>query len=208
MNHSLTINHQQIKNKGFTLIELLLVVAIIGVLATVVFASLNSARTKAKNAATIQSVKQIQTALTIYFYDNGRYPLNTPTLGGAVCFGDYGPGDTCNLSITTGGVPYGTTSVQNMVRDYIGGTPKHSSVSMGSASQDAFYYNCFGGPCTGYLLTFILSGSDQNCTAVKGLNYSDGSQTLLATTQTYTSTFNNVTYCLAVVNNEEPTSYN
>ncbi len=51
------------KNKGFTLIELLVVIAIIGILSSVVLASLNSARTKAKKAAFKSEVSAVQPAL-------------------------------------------------------------------------------------------------------------------------------------------------
>lgn len=67
--------------KGFTLIELLVVIAIIGILSSVVLASLNSARGKARDAKRKQDMVQIRTALEGYFADNGSYPLPGPRSG-------------------------------------------------------------------------------------------------------------------------------
>jgi prepilin-type N-terminal cleavage/methylation domain-containing protein len=53
--------------RGFTLIELLVVIAIIGILSSVVLASLNSARQKSRDARRISDIKQIQLALELYF---------------------------------------------------------------------------------------------------------------------------------------------
>ncbi|KKU22057.1 MAG: General secretion pathway protein G [Candidatus Nomurabacteria bacterium GW2011_GWA1_46_11] len=63
------------KQSGFTLIELLVVVAIIGLLSSVVMASLNSARAKARDAKRKVELKQIQAALEIYYNDNNAYPV-------------------------------------------------------------------------------------------------------------------------------------
>ncbi|OGI68224.1 hypothetical protein A2738_02030 [Candidatus Nomurabacteria bacterium RIFCSPHIGHO2_01_FULL_42_15] len=60
--------------KGFTLIELLVVVAIISLLASVVLASLKSAREKSRDTARAQTFKSIQNALELYRTDNGKYP--------------------------------------------------------------------------------------------------------------------------------------
>src|SRR3989344_1395975 len=57
--------------KGFTLIELLVVVAIIGILASVVLASLNSARTKGSDAA-IKAALSGARAQAELFYGEGQ----------------------------------------------------------------------------------------------------------------------------------------
>jgi len=62
------------KSKGFTLIELLVVIAIIGILSSVVLASLNSAREKSRDAKRVSDIKQLQLALELYFDSNSAYP--------------------------------------------------------------------------------------------------------------------------------------
>lgn len=65
----------QSKKRGFTLIELLVVIAIIGLLASIVLASLNSARKKSRDARREADLKSVQNALELWANDNGgRYP--------------------------------------------------------------------------------------------------------------------------------------
>ena len=67
--------------RGFTLIELLVVIAIIGVLASVVLASLNSARRKSRDARRLTDIKQIGIALQLHFDGAGaaQFPLANTT---------------------------------------------------------------------------------------------------------------------------------
>lgn len=62
------------RNKGFTLIELLVVIAIIGILSSIVVASLNTARKKSRDTRRVADIKQIQMALEMYFDQNREYP--------------------------------------------------------------------------------------------------------------------------------------
>ena len=61
-------------SKGFTLIELLVVIAIIGILSSVVLASLNSARKKSRDARRVADIGQIKLALELEFDKSSAYP--------------------------------------------------------------------------------------------------------------------------------------
>ncbi len=72
--------------RAFTLIELLVVIAIIGLLSSVVLASLNTAREKARDAKRKSDMHTVVQALSIYALDHGRYP-DSVTTGAAACGG-------------------------------------------------------------------------------------------------------------------------
>lgn len=64
---------KKILKRGFTLIELLVVIAIIGILASVVLASLNSARDKGTDAANKSNLNNIRAQAEIVYDDDGNY---------------------------------------------------------------------------------------------------------------------------------------
>ncbi len=100
------MNHTS--KRGFTLIELLVVIAIIGILSSVVLASLNSARQKSRDSRRIADLKQLQTALELYYDKNAAYPATLTLLqsGGFIPAIPVDPSGTNTNGTTAGAYAY------------------------------------------------------------------------------------------------------
>lgn len=70
------------KNRGFTLVELLVVVAIIGILATIILASLDSARMRARDIKRKSDLQALSKAFMLYVNDAGGIPVSVSWCGG------------------------------------------------------------------------------------------------------------------------------
>jgi type II secretion system protein G len=69
--------------RGFTLMELLIVIAILGILATIGLGSFRSSQIKGRDAQRKSDLSQIQKALEMYYNDYGEYPESLPAGGSA-----------------------------------------------------------------------------------------------------------------------------
>lgn len=126
--------------KGFTLIELLVVIAIIGILASIVLASLNSARQKSRDARRVADIKSIQLALELLFDTCNGYPSKSPA--GLLVAGDTVIGCASTLGTFLAAIPANPTP-NGAAYDYCSSATPGGACAASTAS---------------YTLTFSLEG--------------------------------------------------
>lgn len=132
------------------MIELLVVIAIIGLLASVVLLALNSARAKARDSKRLADIKQMTTALELYYNDAGGYPSATsgaPT-GTGLAFSTY-----ANTIPTAPTPPDGSCTATQNTYTY---TPTGTSYTGTSGATTVYptytYTFCLGGQTGGLTL--------------------------------------------------------
>jgi prepilin-type N-terminal cleavage/methylation domain-containing protein len=89
--------------KGFTLIEILIVVAIIGILASVVLIGLAPAQKRGRDARRLADLKEVQTGLELYYGKCGHYPGTSDDCSTAPAGGDVAWANLTD-TLTKGGI--------------------------------------------------------------------------------------------------------
>lgn len=95
---------------GFTLVELLVVISIISLLSSVVFASVNTARAKARDARRKADLRQLELAVQFYYDTNGTFPPSVTT------------GQDNTLSTKEGGINW-PVAFRNELAPYLSALP-------------------------------------------------------------------------------------
>lgn len=146
---------------GFTLVELLIVIAIIGVLSSVVLSALNTARTKASASSQDQEVDQYLNALQLYVVDHGGYPYPGDT--SPHCLGQYAGGQCGTVSSPT----YSSAALDAALAPYIPGLPGGTAFPLASGdSWTGFIYFCTGyngSACTNARITWLSQHTSVPC---------------------------------------------
>jgi len=156
-------------NKGFTLIEILVVVAIIGVLASIVLVGLGGARRQGGDAKRIAELREVQTGLELYFTKCGFYPGGA---SGSACT-TTDPVSWADLQTALTGAGLGITAVPNdpaaptKEYGYAVRSDRQAYVLAASLSADnAALQNSYHGSLSGYTATGSF-----DCSATGAPNY-------------------------------------
>lgn len=147
------------RKSGFTLMELLIVIAIIGLLSSIILASLSVARRKGRDVKRISDLRQIRNALEIFYDNYGRYPI---TAGHAFWDGHWMNFQTCvETGVGCGFVIPGAyeSPMRKVPQDPLDNDPDNPTGGI------TYYYSYSSpAPCDnqGYILRVILEDTSSN----------------------------------------------
>lgn len=122
------------QRRGFTLAEVIVVVAIIALLASVVFAGLGDARKESRDKKRMAEIDQIQLALRMYVDTNGA---SVDCDGGFVIDGQSSYTDADILSNPAGKLCNDRAEIFNFIKEYMGEVPHDP---LGPGNKDYYYY--------------------------------------------------------------------
>ena len=111
--------------RGFTLIELLVVVAIIGVLAAIIYPNIAGSRGKARDAQRISDAGQLQLSLSLFYDRCGQYPSSLSTSANNGCPTGVTLGTFINsiptppTGTTQSSYDYATLTVSSVIVNYV-----------------------------------------------------------------------------------------
>ncbi len=137
---------------GFTLIEILVVIVIIGILSAIVTTNFVGARERAQDSQKKSNLRELKTALRLYYVDYHKYPEYD--------MGIYFKG--CGINGNTRCPTSGTTSFSAGTKTYLEKIPSSSNFSFN-------YYTCSGGDDFRLKITLSnasdpdISESQRNC---------------------------------------------
>lgn len=142
------IDHGSKKNGSLVVaivVGFFLIIAMIGLMSTLAVVALNSARAKSRDSKRVADIKQIQTALELYYADNDGYPVDSLYLGGY-------DGTSSNVLSSSGFSSLAGSSGQT----YMAEVPKAATPADGKCTEEQNNYYYLSSDDTGYQLGFCL----------------------------------------------------
>ena len=162
------------KEKGFTLVELLVVMAILGVLVTLVAGGFRTAQVRGRDGKRKSDLKEIANSLEIFYSDHGKYPDANGGLIEACSYDPIGGSSVCDWGtseFSDGTTVYFKTLPDDPVssQSYFYRVPGVQQYQLFARLENPEDQNCLGGDCENPPVTYSC-GTDTCNYAVTSAN--------------------------------------